>query len=82
MRKIFWAAEDHLGKELSFLFHRSRLLIDGEVSLALAKYTGNSSLSPVMMSGLFKTGIDFNESISTAEGCISLSFEGKITELL
>lgn len=49
--------------------------MDGEVSHALAKYSDDSSLSKVMVSGLLKAGIDFNESILAAEGCISLTFE-------
>ena len=46
-------------------------------SAALARYLGNSSLRPAIMSGSFKNLMSFKLSVSDAVGLISKTFEGE-----
>ena len=75
--RIFLAAVDQFGRPASFLFHHSKMSIVELTSAALARYLGNCSLRPAIMSGSLKNLMSFKLSVSDAVGLISKTFEGE-----
>ena len=58
--EFFLAAADQFGRASSFLFHHSKMSIVELTSAVLARYLGNSSLRPAIMSGSIKILISLN----------------------
>ena len=73
---MFLAAADQFGRAASFLFHHSKMSSVANIC-CLARYLGNCSLRPAIMSGSFKTLMSFKLSVSDAVRLISKTFEGK-----